>query len=122
MRRACAVAAMSFAVAAAAVADERVAFLAYSDGYWQVWVMRPDGTDLRQVTHSAREKARVSWYPDARHLLVTEMSARLVKVETNGGKEVAIGASLVGTQDAAVSPSGDWIAVAANTSGEKDSH
>lgn len=104
-----------------AASEESVAFLAHSGNYWQVWVMRPDGTDARQITRSSTEKASVSWYPDGRYLLVTEIPERLVRVDLEG-HEVGLDVGVGGIHDAAVSPDGEWLALSANPGEVLDRH
>lgn len=48
-------------------ADESIAFSHLSeDGYWQIWQMKPDGTNMRAVTASAQDKREPAWTTDGR--------------------------------------------------------
>lgn len=101
---------------------EEIAFLAQSGGYWQVWVMRPDGSAQRQVTYSDYEKSRVAWFPDGHRLLVTSIEGGLFEVEAESGREKVVALALESVHDAAVSPDGAWLAVAASAAGGRDNH
>jgi TolB protein len=101
---------------------EEVAFLAQMGSYWQVWVMRPDGSGQRQVTRSDYEKSRVAWFPEGRRLLVTSIEGRLFDVDVDTGNEKPMAMSLQSIHDAAVSPDGEWLALAASAGGGRDNH
>jgi hypothetical protein len=52
---------------------------------WDVWVVRPDGSDLRQVTSFADDDSSVTWSPDGRWLAT--FSAEAVHVAAFEGAE-----------------------------------
>jgi WD40 repeat protein len=52
---------------------------------WDVWVVRPDGTDLRRVTSFADDDSSVAWSPDGRWLAT--FSAEAIHVVTFDGSE-----------------------------------
>ena len=56
-------AALALPAAAVEPPSGRIAYLAMTEGRWQVWVMAPDGSGARQLTRSAWEKTRASWAP-----------------------------------------------------------
>jgi TolB protein len=97
-----------------------VAYLAYSEGYWQVWVMSADGKEARQVTSSPYDKSRVSWYPNGKFLLVSGNRGELNRVNLENGEETPIPAPLKGMNDAVLSPDGKHIAFSLSTSGSID--
>lgn len=97
-----------------------VAYLANTGGYWQVWVMAPDGSGQRQVSRSAYDKNRVSWYPDGRFLLVNGNQGELRRLDIESGSETPISMLLKGMNDAVVSPDGTKIAFSLSTSGSVD--
>jgi len=97
-----------------------VSYLAYTDGYWQVWVMTADGKKTRQVTKSSYDKSRVSWYPDGNFLLVNGNQGELSRVNLANGTEILIPAPLKGMNDAVLSPDGRHIAFSLSTSGSID--
>jgi TolB protein len=98
-----------------------LAFLRLTDGVWQVWTMRADGSDQRQVTRSAFDKMRASWYPDGR-LLVSASDGSAYRVEATDGREARIPLTLSGFQDAVVAPDGSRIAFSLATSSSVDDH
>lgn len=98
-----------------------IAYLALAeDGLWQVWVMQSDGTDSKQVTDSAFDKSRISWYPDGENLLVNGNDGRLYRVSSDGGKAVGITTRLTGMLDAMISPNGKQIVFSLSTSDSID--
>jgi Tol biopolymer transport system component len=52
---------------------------------WDVWVIRPDGSGLRQVTNFADDDSSVAWSPDGRWLVT--FSAEAVHVVSIDGPE-----------------------------------
>jgi Tol biopolymer transport system component len=52
---------------------------------WDVWVVRPDGSDLRQVTSFADDDSSVAWSPDGRWLAT--FSAEAIHVVSLDGTE-----------------------------------
>lgn len=105
-----------------AQASSSIAYLNYHDGYWQVYVMDEEGKNQRQVTHSVGDKARHSWYPDGRHLMVNTNQGQLFKVNITSGKEDPIKTKLVGMRDAALSPDGRKIVFSLSTGDAKDAN
>jgi Tol biopolymer transport system component len=97
-----------------------VAYLAASGDYWQVWMVPAEGGEARQVTRSSYEKARCSWFPDSRHLLVNALDGRVFRVDGDTGEEQEIPMPLRGTTDAAVSPDGARIAFSLSTADSID--
>jgi TolB protein len=110
-----AVAGVAVLLAAPSRASGRIAYLAAMDPYWQVWVVPADGGEAREVTRSAYEKARVSWFPDGRHLLVNALDGRVFRVDGETGEEQEIVMPLRGMTDAVVSPDGGSIAFSLST-------
>lgn len=47
-------------------AKELISYSHLTDGYWQIWVMNPDGTDQRQVTSSQIDKRAPVWLNEGR--------------------------------------------------------
>ena len=97
-----------------------IAYLAYTDGYWQVWLMEDDGGGQRQVTKSPYDKSRVSWYPNGEFLLVNGNQGELNRVELSSGDETPVPVPLEGMNDAVMSPDGEHIAFSLSTSGSID--
>jgi TolB protein len=97
-----------------------VAFLAYTETYWQVWCMNADGSGQRQVTRSPYDKHHISWYPDGGHLLVNGLQGELIRVQIANGQETPVDLPLRGTDDAVLSPDGHYIAFSISTGDSRD--
>jgi TolB protein len=106
---ACAAALLAVGLGAAA-AEPEIAYLAHTDGYWQVWVMAADGSGARQVTRSPSDKSRCSWYPGGAHLLVNAQDGHLYRVAVDTGAEQRLDLGVAGMLDAVLSPDGETIA------------
>jgi TolB protein len=108
-----------FATACASVDSQEtdlpeIAYLAFTDGYWQVWVMAADGHGARQLTRSPDDKARVSWFPDGTELLVNSNAGSVSRVMLDG-RETSIPLEQTPVLDAVVSPDGNRIAFSFST-------
>lgn len=108
--------------ARAADASPTVAFLGETDAFWQVFVMRPDGSGRRQLTHSAGDKTRASWYPDGKALLVSSQAGALARVDLATGSEAPLALPTQGTYDAALSPDGAQIAFSMSPAQARDNN
>ncbi len=104
----------------AAAEEEKLAYLAWTEGYWQVWVASPDGSDARQVTRSPYEKTLVSWLPRGEGLLVNGLDGTLREVDVETGAERALDLPLRGMHDAVSAPRSDRIAFSLSTAGSID--
>jgi len=47
----------------------RIAFASTRGGNLDIWTMRVDGTDVRQVTNDSRANSMPTWSPDSQHLV-----------------------------------------------------
>ncbi len=66
-----------------------VAFLSQRSGYTEVWLIRPDGEGLRQLTRLNRDVAEFAWSPDGRQLAATvnrEGAIDLLLVDAGSGE------------------------------------
>lgn len=52
---------------------------------WDIWVVRPDGSDLRQVTQFADDDSSLAWSPDGRY--IATYSAEAIHVASLDGAE-----------------------------------
>lgn len=95
--------------------NQDLAYLAVSDGYWQVWVAESNGKNARQVTSSKNDKTRVDWFTDGKTLLVSFNDGRLMKVDVASGVETALLMEQTPVLDASVSPDGKQIAFSFST-------
>lgn len=69
----------------AAHAGELIAYSHLSDdGYWQIWVMEPDGTNQRQVTRSPEDKRQPAWIEQGGKLAYRTNNGELFTVNLKG--------------------------------------
>ncbi|HFD32956.1 MAG TPA: hypothetical protein ENJ28_09665, partial [Gammaproteobacteria bacterium] len=102
--------------------SECIAYLQYTQGYWQVWLMDENGQNKRQISQSKYDKSSLSWYPNAKYMLLNSIQGELYKVDVRTGKEVEINVGLKGMFDAVLSPDGQNISFGLSTSGSRDDH
>ncbi|MDP9038387.1 MAG: hypothetical protein M3O02_03810 [Acidobacteriota bacterium] len=50
---------------------DRIAFIRRTEGSFQAMTIHPDGTGLKQLTHTKGNEAHLAWSPDGERLLVT---------------------------------------------------
>jgi Tol biopolymer transport system component len=50
---------------------EQLAFASNKSGAFEIWTVRPDGTELRQITSGPGAKTRPAWSPDGKQLIFT---------------------------------------------------
>lgn len=48
-----------------------IAFMRRIDGFFQVMTIHPEGTDLKQLTHTRGNEAHIAWSPDGERMLFT---------------------------------------------------
>jgi len=99
-----------------------IAYLAVADGYWEVWLSKPDGNEARQLTDFKADVSRISWFPDADHILVNLQDGRLFKLSVDSGERTVIQAPLPGILDAVVSPDGKYATFSLSTAGSIDNN
>jgi TolB protein len=99
-----------------------LAYVAYTDGYWQVWAARLDGKHARQVTRSAYDKVKASWFPSGEELLVAGTGGELVRIRIDTETETQVRLPLEHGGDAVVSPDGTLIAYSAMNAASPDTN
>ena len=92
-----------------------IAFLGHDGTYWQAWVMDEQGQQVRKVTTSPYDKARISWLPDGQRLLVNGVQGQLEVVGLDGRVVREVSLPVARTTDAAMSPDGKYIAFSLRT-------
>jgi dipeptidyl aminopeptidase/acylaminoacyl peptidase len=66
-----------------------IAFLSQRSGYTEVWLIRPDGEGLRQLTRLNRDVVEFAWSPDGRRLAATvcyDGTIDLLLIDTDSGE------------------------------------
>lgn len=109
-------------VSAVRASEQKIAYLAHTSNYWQVWTMLPDGSQKQQITSSKYDKTHVSWYPDGIHLLVNGAQGWIFKINTVTRNETKIELPIKGTLDAVISPDGKKIAFSLTVAGSRDNN
>lgn len=104
----------------AAGGGDRIAYLAFTDGYWQVWTVDLRDERPSQVTRSPRDKTRVSWFPEGRSLLVSALDGRVYRANAETGEESPLPLPLHGMTDAVLAPDGKRIAFSLSTADARD--
>lgn len=87
-----------------------LAYLAQSNGFWQVWVADADGDNARLLLPISGDVTRVSWYADASALLVNLQDGRWFKLNPLTGDAEALSPPMPGIQDAVIGPDGQTVA------------
>lgn len=101
---------------------DRLAFLRATDGGWQPWTARLDGTDLKPIARLKADPSRITLAADGRTLLANGLDGSLVLVDTSEATTRAIAVDPPGPTDAALSPDARRIAYSVNTLGGIDSN
>jgi Tol biopolymer transport system component len=85
-----------------AVGGQQIAFASDSDGDWEIFTMRPDGSQLRRLTNNGAYDWAPTWSTDGSRIAFTsnflEGKTQTVKSEVNG-KEVWTEIEVVGDQE-----------------------
>ena len=98
---------------------ERIAFVSNRTGHDEIYVMNPDGSEQRQLTHRKSLARYPAWSP-SRDQIAFVSGWRLYVIDTDGGEETNLSDALFsdgipkGDVDGAISwsPDGNWIAFA----------
>lgn len=64
--------------------EGRIAFSSYMSGSWQIWSIKPDGSDLTQLTRSGQEFHYPSWSGDGRQIVISGNERKLWILKTGG--------------------------------------
>lgn len=73
-----------------AFAGEKIAFVRLTGGYWQVWVMPPEGATPKQMTFSAYDKRDPVWMDQGKSVAYRTNNGELFVVDLNTLKEKKI--------------------------------
>lgn len=99
-----------------------LAYLARSDGYWQVWVSGEDGSSARAVTSSPVDKLSASWFATTGELLVVTQDGTLLRVDPERRSEEPLKIPFTGIRDAALSPEARRVAFSLTQSDSPDAN
>ena len=87
----------------------KIVLIAQTENFWQVFTVRPDGTELNQVTRSLVDKVHVSWSTSTARLLVNTNGGHLYLVSIQNGTETRLDIGMEGMTDAVWSQDGQKI-------------
>jgi Tol biopolymer transport system component len=100
----------------------KIAFHSIRSGTWEVWVTDADGTNSRQLTHTAEGNSLYPrWSPDSRALIHDVRShgrSTLAMIQLDSGDERRIGTGSLNAETPAFSPDGAAISFAAIQDGQ----
>jgi Tol biopolymer transport system component len=86
-----------------------IAFTSYDGTFWQVFVIRPNGEDLKQLTRSPVDKVHVSWSQATDQLMINTNQGELMLVTVATARERPIDIGARGMTDAAWSHDGSRV-------------
>ena len=93
-----------------APADAPIAFLAQSDGAWQVWWLESSRSKPKRISRLNQDVVRMSWFPGGRELLLNLQDGTLMKLDAAAAISTEVDFPADGVQDAVIDPSGKRIA------------
>ena len=93
---------------------QQLAFLSQKSGWNEVWLMRPDGEGLRQLTHLGADVNDLAWSPDGAQLAATVNrggAVHLALIAAQTGEATILRSDEGVFQRPLWSPDGDWLLV-----------
>ncbi len=93
---------------------QRLAFLSQQSGWNEVWLVRPDGVGLRQLTHLGVDVNDLAWSPDGTKLAATLNrggALHLALIDTQTGQANTLRSDEGVFRRPQWSPGGDWLLV-----------
>ncbi len=87
----------------------QIAFLRLTTGQWQIWIMGPDGSDARQLTHSQIDKVHAAWRPGTSEILYGTAGGHNYLLDVESGEERPVLEGL-STKKVSWSPDGNRLA------------
>jgi len=80
---------------------KRIAFLCERNNRFFIFVMRPDGTGVRQITNEDVGPQNLAWTADGKRLLLTNpRTSQLLEMDMENGKQTPLGFAQDGSQPA----------------------
>jgi TolB protein len=91
----------------------RIAFASNRDGDFEIFVMRQDGSHVRQLTHNRVDDIHPAWSPDGTRLLFLRLAGdvdpELFLMDRYGSKEKRLTRNRTEDADPTWTPNGRWI-------------
>ncbi|TAL67601.1 MAG: protease [Bacteroidetes bacterium] len=71
-----------------------IAFLSDKTGEFEIYIIKPDGTELTQLTNDAKSyRYNLKWSPDSKKILTSDKSMRLYYIDIDSKKETEVAKS-----------------------------
>ncbi|MCK5506438.1 MAG: TolB family protein [Thermodesulfovibrionia bacterium] len=103
--------------------DGQIAYLRFSEKYWQIWIMdAADGEHCRQITWDPGDKVNLSWGNLGREILYNTNQGEMHIVRVSDGAQRNVPLSLTGMTDGDWSHHGKEIVFSLNTVGSIDNN
>lgn len=99
---------------------KKIAYLRYTNDFWQVWVTDVNGNIQEQLTSDEVDKSRISWSSELGLLLVNSNDGKLLLLDVQTKKKTPASVDSLEVFDAQLSPDGTQIAYTATTSLQAD--
>jgi Tol biopolymer transport system component len=99
---------------------EKVAYLRYTNNFWQVWVTDVNGSFHQQLTFDEVDKSRISWSNSIGQLLVNSNDGTLSLLNIDTKQILPVPLDSLEVFDAQISPDGKQITYTATTSLQAD--
>ena len=99
----------------------RIAFVSDKDGAWDIWIMNPDGSELKNITKHTSLDSHPSWSPDGENITFysdRDGNKNIFKMRTDGTNIKQLTVNSKSNHSPSWSPNGDKIAFVSNRSGE----
>lgn len=97
-----------------------IAFLAQTDGVWQVWRLDTQAAEPRRISKLNQDVVRLSWFPNGRELLLNLQNGKLIKLDTVSGGTSQVDFPDRDVQDAVIGPDGRSIAYSISIADSND--
>lgn len=90
----------------------RLGFRSKATGFWQIYTINTDGSDLRQLTGGAYDNMEAIWSPDGRQVAFVSTrdgNKEIYRMESNGSNQQRLTANPGHDDDPNWSPDGRWL-------------
>ena len=99
----------------------RIAFVSDKDSNWDIWIMNPDGSELKNITKNPSLDSHPSWSPDGKNIVFysdRDGNKNIYTISTDGTNIKQLTSGSRSNHSPSWSPNGEKIAFVSNRSGE----